>query len=196
MMDFKGFICILVLYISTNNGAALPEPEENYHYHFNQLAVTYAFAGQDTIPQPAHTFVAKAPQNIVETRPIASHAIPAPPAPYAAIPPVPNPGEPVPPDTVVQQKIAASIRTHTRITPQVTNIVPQINVQNYKVDVTVAVPHAVPVPAPFKDHAVQEIVESPHIHHARVETHSNQAVVTTHANPLHAGEDDDNKEAL
>ena len=190
-MDFKGFICILVLYISTNNGAALPEPEENYHYHFNQLAVTYAFAGQDTIPQPAHTFVAKAPQNIVETRHITSPAIPAPPAPYAAIPPAP-----VPADTVVQQKMAAPIRTHTRITPQVTNIVPQINVQNYKVDVTVAVPHAVPVPAPFKDHAVQEIVESPHIHHARVETHSNQAVVTTHANPLHAGEDDDNKEAL
>ena len=193
-MDFKGFICILVLCISTTNGAALPEPEENYHYHLNQLAVvghrtvqtavqqvvtghTYAVAGQDTIPQSAHSF-ARAPQNIDETRPIASPAIPA------------------PADTIVQQKIAAPFRTHTRITPQVTNIVPQINVQNYKVDVTVAVPHAVPVPAPFKDHAVQEIVESPHIHHARVETHSNQAVVTTHANPLHAGEDDDNKEAL
>ena len=119
MMDFKGFICILVLYISTNNGAALPEPEENYHYHFNQLAVvghrtvqtavqqvvtghTYAVAGQGTIPQPVHSFVARAPQNIVETRPITSPAIPAPPAPYAAIPPDPIPAEPVPADNVVQ----------------------------------------------------------------------------------------------
>ena len=174
-MDFKGFICILVLYISTSNGAALPEPEENYHYHLNQLAVvghrtvqtavqqvvtghTYAVAGQDTIPQPAHSVVARAAQLIVETRPITSTAIPAPPAPYAAIPPDP------------------------------------INVQNYNVDV--AVPCAVPAPGPYKVHPVQEIVETPHIHHATVETHSSQPVVTTHANPVHAGEDDDNKEAL
>ena len=187
-MDFKGFICILVLYISTSNGAALPEPEENYHYHLNQLAVvghrtvqtavqqvvtghTYAVAGQDTIPQSAHSFVARAPQNIDETRPIASPAIPA------------------PADTIVQQKIAAPFRTH----PRITNIVPQINIQNYDVDVPIPVPHAVLVPAPYKVHPV---VETLHMQFARVETHSNQAVVTTHANPVHAGEDDDNKEPL
>merc|ERR1712013_859975 len=104
--------------------------------------------------------------------------------------------------------IAAPVRTHTRITPQVTNIVPQINVQKYNVDVPVAVPRAVPrdivqvshvakpyevpvpravhVPAPYKVHPVQEIVETPHIHHATYETHSSQAVVTAHATPVHA----------
>ena len=157
-MDFKGFICILVLYISTINGAALPEPAENYHYHFNQLAVVGHRTVQTAVQQPAHSVVARAAQLIVETRPITSTAIPAPPAPYAAIPPDP------------------------------------INVQNYNVDV--AVPCAVPAPGPYKVHPVQEIVETPHIHHATVETHSSQPVVTTHANPVHAGEDDDNKEPL
>merc|ERR1712002_272989 len=94
----------------------------------------YAVAGQETIPQPATSYVAGAPKNIVETRPI------APPAPYAAIPPAPVPAGPAPADTVVQTKIAAPVRTHTRITPQVTNIVPQLNVQKYNVDVPVAVP--------------------------------------------------------
>merc|ERR1712134_223737 len=56
-------------------------------------------------------------------------------------------------ETVVQTKIAAPVRTHTRITPQVTNIVPQINVQNYNVDVPVAVPRAVP----------REIVQVSHV---------------------------------
>ena len=159
-MDFKGFICILVLYISTNNGAALPEPEENYHYHFNQLAVVGHRTVQTAVQQPGHSVVARAAQLIVETRPITSTAIPAPPAPYAAIPPDP------------------------------------INVQNYNVDVPVAVPRAVPVPAPYKVNPIQEIVETPHIHQATVETHSSQLVVTTHATLVHAGEVEDNKEAL
>merc|ERR1712001_58278 len=168
----------------------------------------YAVAGQESIPQPAHSYVAGAPQNIVKTVPIAPPAIPAPPAPYAAIPPAPIPAGPAPADTVVQQRIAAPVRTHTRITPQVTNIVREINVQNYNVDVPIAVPRAVPreivqvshvakpyevpvpravhVPAPYKVHPVQEIVETPHIHHATYETHSSQAVVTAHATPVHA----------
>merc|ERR1719320_1222497 len=50
----------------------------------------------------------------------------------------------------------------------------------------VPVPRAVHVPAPYKVHPVQEIVETPHIHHATVETHSSQAVVTAHATPVHA----------
>merc|ERR1719273_1531952 len=168
----------------------------------------YAVAGQESIPQPAHSYVAGAPQNIVKTVPIAPPAIPAPPAPYAAIPPAPIPAGPAPADTVVQQKIAAPVRTHTRITPQVTNIVPEINIQNYNVDIPVAVPRAVPreiivqkhvakpyevpvprpvhVAAPYKVHPVQEIVETPHIHHSTVETHSTQAVVTAHSYPVHA----------
>ena len=51
----------------------------------------YAVAGVEHIPQPATSYVAGAPQNLVETRPIAPPAIPAAPAPYAAIPPAPVP---------------------------------------------------------------------------------------------------------
>merc|ERR550519_2473211 len=150
----------------------------------------YVVAGQEAIPQPATSYVVGAPQNIVETRPIAPPAIPA------------------PADTVTVQKIAAPVRSHGQITPQVTNIVPEVQVNKYNVDVPVAVPRAVPreiiththvakpyevavpravpVPAPYKVHPVQEIVETPHIHHATVETHSTQAVVTAHATPVHA----------
>jgi hypothetical protein len=42
---------------------------------------------------------------------------------------------------------------------------------------TVEVPRAVPVPAPYKVHPVQEIIEQPHIHHATYTTHHAQAVV-------------------
>merc|ERR1711999_23467 len=160
----------------------------------------YAVAGQETIPQPATSYVAGAPQNLVETRPIAPPAIPAPPAPR-------NLG-PAPADTVTQTKLASLVRTHTRITPQVTNIVPEVQVHQYNVDIPVAVPRAVPreilvekpvakpyevpvpravpVPAPYKVHPVQEIVETPYVHHQTVETHSTQAVVTAHATPVHA----------
>merc|ERR1719266_1488009 len=168
----------------------------------------YVVAGQETIPQPATSYVVGAPQNIVETRPIAPPAIPAPVAPYAAIPPALVPAGPAPADTVTVQKIAAPVRQHVQITPQVTNIVPEVQVNKYNVDVPVAVPRAVPreiiktnhvakpyevpvpravpVPAPYKVHPVQEIVETPHIHHATVETHCTQAVVTAHATPVHA----------
>ena len=132
-----------------------------------------------TIPQPVTSYVAGAPKNLVETRPIAPPAIPAAPAPYAAIPPAPVPAGPAPADTVTQTRIAAPVRTHTRITPQVTNIVPEVVVNKYNVDVPVAVPRAVPreivqhkhvpkpyevpvpravpVPAPYKVHPVQEV---------------------------------------
>ena len=105
-------------------------------------------------------------------RPIAPPAIPAAPAPYAV-------NIPAPADTVTQTRIAAPVRTHTRITPQVTNVVPQVVVNKYNVDVPVAVPRAVPreiivnkhvakpyevpvpravhVAAPYKVHPVQEV---------------------------------------
>merc|ERR1712227_282912 len=163
----------------------------------------YAVAGQETIPQPATSYVAGAPQNLVETRALPPPAIPAAPAPYAAIPPAPRNLGPAPADTVTQTRIAAPVRSHTRITPQVTNIVPEVQVHQYNVDIPVAVPRAVPreilvekpvakpyevpvpravpVPAPYKVHPVQEIVETPYIHHQTVETHSTKAVVTAHA---------------
>merc|ERR1719158_1504276 len=87
------------------------------------------------------------------------------------------------------------------------DIIPQINVQNYNVDVPVhvpvpverevivnkhvpapyevAVPRAFPVPAPYKVHPVQEVVETPHVHHATYNVHSAKAVVTSHATPAH-----------
>merc|ERR1712127_592294 len=129
-------------------------------------------------------------------------------APYiAAAPPAAVPWGPAPADTVTQQRILVPVRTHTRITPQQTNIIPQINVQKYNVDVPVhvpvavecevivnkhvpapyevAVPRAVPVPAPYKVHPVQEIVETPHVHHATYTTHSAKPVVTSHSVPVH-----------
>merc|ERR1712055_1052488 len=167
----------------------------------------HVVAGQEAIPQPASSYLAGAPQNLVETRPLPPPVIPAA-APYvAAIPPAPVPYGPAPADTVTQQKILAPVRTHTRITPQQTNIIPQLNVQNYNVDVPVhvpvpverevivnkhvpapyevAVPRAVPVPAPYKVHPVQEVVETPHVHHATYNVHSAKAVVTSHATPVH-----------
>ena len=74
------------------------------------------------------------------TVPIAPPAIPAAPAPYAAIPPAPTNQGPAPADTVTVTKIAAPVRTHTRITPQVTRIEPEIQVNKYEVEVPVAVP--------------------------------------------------------
>merc|ERR1712002_1319961 len=167
----------------------------------------YAVAGVETIPQPAVSSIAGPPVNTVETRPLPPPVIPHA-APYvAAIPPAPTNQGPAPADTVVQQKILAPVRTHTRITPQQTNIIPQLNVQNYNVDVPVhvpvpverevivnkhvpapyevAVPRAVPVPAPYKVHPVQEVVETPHVHHATYNVHSAKAVVASHATPVH-----------
>merc|ERR1712158_290358 len=101
---------------------------------------THVPAGQEVIPQPATSYVAGAPQTLTETRPLAPPVIPHA-APYvAAIPPAPVPAGPAPADTVVQQKILAPVRTHTRITPQQTNIIPKVEVQNYNVDVPVHVP--------------------------------------------------------
>merc|ERR1712198_755104 len=144
---------------------------------------THVPAGQEVIPQPATSYVAGAPQTLTETRPLPPPVIPQA-APYvAAIPPAPVPAGPAPADTVVQQKILAPVRTHTRITPQQTNIIPKVEVQNYNVDVPVhvpvpvgrtvvvnkhvpapyevPVPRAVPVPAPYKVHPVHETVHVP-----------------------------------
>ena len=153
-----------------------------------QAGHQYVQAGQEVIPQAAQTYVAGAPQNLVETRALPAPVIPYVAAPYAAIPPAPVPAGPAPIDTVTQQQILAPVRTHTRITPVQTNIVPQLQVNKYNVDVpvnvpvpverevlvtkhvakpyTVEVPRPVAVPAPYKVHPVQEIIEQPHIHHA------------------------------
>merc|ERR1712033_4179 len=169
-----------------------------------------AVAGVETIPQPAVSSIAGPPVNTAVTRALPPPVIPhaAPPA-LAAIPPAPtNQGHP-PTQNWVQQRILAPVRTHTRITPQQTNIIPQLNVQNYNVDVPVhvpvpverevivnkhvpapyevAVPRAVPVPAPYKVHPVHEVVEQPHIHTTTYTHHSTTPVVTAHATPVVTG---------
>merc|ERR1712123_430111 len=168
----------------------------------------FAVAGVEHLPQPATSYVAGVVKNSAVTVPIAPPVFPIAPAPLAAIPPAPRNLGPAPADTVTQQKILAPVRSHVRITPQATNIIPQINVQKYNVDVpvhvptpiareiivnkhvaapyNVAVPRAVPVAAPYKVHPVQEIVETPHIHHATYTTHSAQKVVTPVHTPVHA----------
>merc|ERR1711881_269685 len=77
----------------------------------------YAVAGVETIPQPAVSSIAGPPVNTVETRPLPPPGIPHPAPHAAAIPPAPTNQGPAPADTVVQQKILAPVRTHTRITP-------------------------------------------------------------------------------
>ena len=107
-----------------------------------QTGHQYSVAGVESIPQPAHTYLAGPPQETVHTIPIAPPAIPAAPAPLLAVPaPLTNQG-PAPADTVTTQVIRAPVRTHTRLTPQITEIVPELNVVKYDVDVPVHVPAA------------------------------------------------------
>merc|ERR1712106_463403 len=78
----------------------------------------YSVGGVEHIAQPAVSYAASVPQNHVQTIALPAPVIPAPPAPYAAIPPAPVPAGYAPADTVVQTKVLAPVRTHTRITPQ------------------------------------------------------------------------------
>merc|ERR1711884_320499 len=110
---------------------------------------------------------------------------------------------------VVQTGHASVIGGYTHV-PAGQEVIPKVEVQNYNVDVPVhvpvpvertvivnkhvpepyevPVPRAVPVAAPYKVHPVQEIVETPHVHHATYTTHSAQAVVTPVHTPVHAVE--------
>ena len=146
----------------TNAGAVVVAPtahaptvvRQTQHSYAAGLAVTkvrqviasnnYVVAGQMTNPQPVTSHVAEHPHNLSETKAPSAPVIPAPSALYAAIPPAPVPARPAPAGTGVQTKIADPFRTHTRNNPQVTNVVPKLNVQKYNVDVPVAVPRAVP----------------------------------------------------
>merc|ERR1711994_565891 len=134
------------------------------------------------------------------TVPLAPPAIPAAPAPYAAIPPAPTNQGPAPADTVTVQRIAAPVRTHTKITPQVRRIEPELQVNKYTVEVpvpvptpverevivdkhvakpyTVEVPQPYAVPKPYKVHPVQHVVETPVIDKHTVSVH--QPAVAVH----------------
>merc|ERR1719284_2121367 len=148
------------------------------------------------------SYVAGAPQNLVETRALPPPAIPAAPAPYAAIPPAPRNLGPAPADTVTQTRIAAPVRTHTIVTPRKTQIVPQLQVNKVPYDVpvqvpvpvqrevivtkhvdrpyTVEVPKAVPVAQPYKVHQVKQVVQTPVINE-HITTHTPTAPAVAYA---------------
>merc|ERR1711878_268711 len=89
---------------------------------------------------PAYTYVAEPAKTSESTLPIAPPVIPHAPLPYAAIPPAPTNQGPAPADTVTITKIQAPVRTHTIVTPQVTRIEPELQINKYEVEVPVAVP--------------------------------------------------------
>merc|ERR1711993_142571 len=163
------------------------------------VQVGHTYAQEKSVSQaPAYTYVAGPPKTSQTPVPIAPPAIPAAPAPYAAIPPAPTNQGPAPADTVTVTKIAAPVRTHTRITPQVTRIEPEIQVNKYEVEVPVAVPVPVErevivekhvakpytvevpqpyaVPKPYKVHPIQQVVETPVIDQHHVTVHQPVAV--------------------
>lgn len=153
----------------------------------------HTYTQQVSVHQPVpYTYVAEPAKTTQNTVPIAPPAIPAAPAPYAAIPPAPTNQGPAPADTVTVQRVAAPVRTHTVITPKVTRIEPELQVNKYTVEVPVPVPVPVErevvyekhvakpypvevpqpyaVPQPYKVHPVQKVVETPVIdeHHVTV----------------------------
>merc|ERR1719189_105119 len=149
---------------------------------------------------PAYTYIAEPAKTSQSTVPIAPPVIPAAPAPYVAIPPAPTNQGPAPADTVTITKIAAPVRTHSVITPQVTRIEPELQINKYTVEVPVAVPVPVerevvvekhvakpyPVevpqpyagPQPYKVHPVHKVVETPVIDQHHVTVHQPVAVAT------------------
>ncbi len=160
--------------------------------------------------QPApYTYVAEPAKTSQSTVPIAPPALPAAPAPYAAIPPAPTNQGPAPADTVTVQRIAAPVRTHTVITPKVTRVEPELQINKYTVEVPVAVPVPVEkevvyekhvakpypvevpqpyaVPQPYKVHPVQHVVETPVIDEHHVTVHQPVAHVSHVATQQHVG---------
>merc|ERR1711997_1291862 len=159
---------------------------------------------------PAYTYIAEPAKTSESTVPLPAPVIPAV-APYAAIPPAPTNQGPAPADTVTVTKISAPVRTHSVITPQVTRIEPELQVNKYTVEVPVAVPVPVErevivekhvakpypvevpqpyaVPQPYKVHPVHKVVETPVIDQHHVTVH--QPVAVAHhavaAPVVHAG---------
>ena len=161
-------------------------------------------AGQSVEPQAPYTYVAGQAVNTQNTVPIAPPALPvAAPGPYA-LPKAPVNLGPAPADTVTQEKILAPARGHTVITPQVTRVEPELQVNQYNVDVPravpvpverevvvekvvqkpyhVEVPRPVPVAVPHKVHPVHEVVHTPVVRQHTVSVH--QPVVHAHAAPV------------
>merc|ERR1711878_35537 len=136
-----------------------------------QVGHQYAQTGEVAHARAAYTEIAAPATNSAYVR-----AIPAPAANYG----------PAPADAVTTYAVDAPVRTHTRITPRLHRIEPELQVNQVPYDVPVpvpvpvertvvntvhvpkpyevAVPRAVPVAQPYKVHPVQQVVETPIIH--------------------------------
>merc|ERR1711883_53140 len=163
-----------------------------------QVGHQYAQTGEVAAPRAAYTQVAAPATNSASVRALPAPALPVPAPPAAIPPPAANYG-PAPADAVTAYAVDAPVRTHTRITPRLHRIEPELQVNKVPYDVPVAVPvpvertvvhtqhvpepyevavpRAVPVPQPYKVHPVQQVVETPIIHKKTVSVH--QPVVHT-----------------
>merc|ERR1711981_576599 len=143
-------------------------------------------------PRAAYTQVAAPATNSASVRALPAPALPVPAPPAAIPPPAANYG-PAPADAATTYAVDAPVRTHTRITPRLHRIEPELQVNKVPYDVPVAVPvpvertvvhtqhvpdpyevavpRAVPVPQPYKVHPVQQVVETPIIHKKTVSVH-------------------------
>merc|ERR1711863_36611 len=104
-----------------------------------QVGHKYAQTGEVASPRAAYTQVAAPATNTASVR-----ALPAPPLPVPAAPaalPVPaTVYGPAPADTVTTVAVDAPVRTHTKITPRLHRIEPELQVNKVPYDVPVAVP--------------------------------------------------------
>lgn len=163
-----------------------------------QVGHQYNVAGQSVHQPPAYSVVASPATNQVSHRALPVPAVPVP-APAAAIPPPARNLGPAPLDKVINEPAVGLGRTHTVITPQRTQVVPNLSVNKYQVDVPVpvptpvertvvvdrpvAVPYQVDVPVPVKVakpypvHQVKHVVETPVIE-KRTYTHVQPVAVT------------------
>merc|ERR1712212_1106336 len=150
-----------------------------------QVGHQYAQTGEVAQPRAAYTEIAAPATNSASVRAILAPPLPAPAAPAPIPPPAANYG-PAPADAVTTYAVDAPVRTHTRITPRLHRIEPELQVNQVPYDVPVAVPvpvertvvntvhvprpyevavpRAVPVAQPYKVHPVQQVVETPIIH--------------------------------
>lgn len=165
-----------------------------------QVGHQYGVAGQQVLPQPAYQYVAGEPKSYSRTVPLAPPQLPVAvqPNPFD-IPPPPTNQKAAPADTVIQTVIDAPVRTHARITPQYTQVIPELKVNKVPVEVrvevpvavhrdvvvekqvarpyAVEVPHAVPVAAPYEVRPVHNVVHTPVVQEHTYSVHQPQVAV-------------------
>merc|ERR1712158_281160 len=136
-----------------------------------QVGHQYAQTGEVAHARAAYTEIAAPATNSASVRAIPAPALPVPAAPAPIPPPAANYG-PAPADAVTTYAVDAPVRTHTKITPRLHRIEPELQVNQVPYDVPVAVPvpvertvvHTQHVPKPYKVPPVQQVVETPIIH--------------------------------